>query len=179
MPPKVACGLPLPSGTLALSIQEVPASPAPFNSERIIWKESPPHQPCAWCNSRTTLLNPQNQAPQPSQGKESIAPTASWVYLHHNLCVGGQGEMPGRPLQDSPPQSSPPPAGSKARQQRGGTSSSTGKGAGSVPGRTGLWLPRHYRRKQAPASGAGEEAGVTFSSKGLVSLQGSREDSGM
>lgn len=43
-------------------------------------------------------------------------------------------------------------------------------GSGSL-GTTDVSKPQHQ--------GAGEEAGVTFSSKCLVSLQGSREDSGM
>lgn len=40
--------------------------------------------------------------------------------------------------------------------------------------------PGEERPSEPPLPGAGgEEAGVTFSSKGLVSLQGARGDSGM
>lgn len=150
MPPKVAQKWsPLPSGTLACS-KEVPASPAP-QSSHLIQRES----------SGKYIPPLQNQAPLPP--KESTAPTASWVYLHHNLCVGGQGGRLGSPPQGSPPQgwfkgkagSEAVPAAAQGEEQ----GPCPGElGAGSL-GTTDISKPQHW--------GAGEEVGVTFSSKCL------------
>lgn len=80
----------------------------------------------------------------------------------------------------SPPQGSPPlgqfkgKAGSEAvpaaAQEKEQGARPGELGSGSL-GTTDISKPQHQ--------GAGEEVGVTFSSKGLISLEGSREDSGM
>lgn len=83
--------------------------------------------------------------------------------------------MPG-----SPPQGSPPPGRSKGKAgSEAAPAAAQGKEQGARPGAPGSGSLGTTDVSKPQHQGAGEEAGVTFSSKGLVSLQGSREDSGM
>lgn len=158
MPPKMACGLPLPSGTLARSIQEVPASPAPQSCHLIQRESSGKHLPLtslvlAWGNTGQSHPPHQSQAPQPPKERRALHPLRpGFIYTTTSVWVGRRDTGQPTPGQPTPGQPSPGPAQRQGRQ-RGGTGSSTGEGAGSTPRRTGLWLPRHYRHKQAPASG--------------------------
>lgn len=75
---------------------------------------------------------------------------------------------------------SPPPGQFKGKAgSEAVPAAAQGKEQGARPGELGSGSLGTTDVSKPQHQGAGEEAGVTFSSKGLVSLKGSREDSGM
>lgn len=80
----------------------------------------------------------------------------------------------------SPPQGSPPLSRLKGKAgSEAVPAAAQGKEQGARPGEPGSGSLGTTDVSKPWHQGAGEEAGVTFSSKCLVSLQGSREDSSM